>query len=469
MISKKNTSDLYELTQDNYQYEEIQTGGTTLLFFKDEKLPSIQYHILFPKAGSDYDNYTLNGKSGLSYMTTYLTEQGAGGLSSTDLQEELNQMGTAVSFSVGRQTISMELSGLSWHGTKLWDIFSKILIEPHFQKEEWKILQKQLLDSRLKLMDKPSSVARELFRAGLFKDSRGQPSRGTLISLSNITLNDIQTFYKENFQKGSPILMVTGQFDRSLKKNIISFFEKNFPAGDSFPGINFSNSKFQSYFQFLSKGDLLQSHVYIGHPLPSFPVKEPKKFLTLHIANSVLGGGSMTSRLFINLREKKGLTYGVYSHIGFYKFYGLFTVSGTTKSSSTKEFLEETLTILKGFHEKGISPEELSRTKTELKSYYLKSMETPEDQLYQFAYYKYYLGVQPSFLKNYLETLENISLDDVNQQIKEWISIKNLQVVVYGHPSIESQLKSIKELPPLQTTTFKEYFKEELKFKPTSQ
>ena len=110
-------------------------------------MPSIQYRVLFPKAGPDYD---FEGKSGLSYLTAYLSEQGAGGLNSEALQEELNQLGTALEISVNRQTVSISLSGLSWHGEKLWNLFGKVLTEPHFQDEEMEILRKQILEARLK-------------------------------------------------------------------------------------------------------------------------------------------------------------------------------------------------------------------------------------------------------------------------------------------------------------------------------
>ena len=99
-------------------YQEIQTdSGLKILFLKDKSLPFIQYKALFPKAGADYDG---EGQSGLASLTAFLIEQGAGGLSSTELQEELNQLGTGLDIRVGRQTAALALSGLSWHGLKLW-------------------------------------------------------------------------------------------------------------------------------------------------------------------------------------------------------------------------------------------------------------------------------------------------------------------------------------------------------------
>ena len=310
-------------------------------------------------------------------------------------------------------------------------------------------------------MDRPSAVTSELWRRGIFKGSVGRAMEGTLVSLSAITLEDVKSFYKQRFQEGEPILMVAGQYDKKLKKNIISFFEKNF----SYQGKkseSFSIPQLPAHFKLLVKEDLVQAHVYLGYPISSFPADEPRKFLALKTANSILGGGGMNSRLFMRLREEKGLTYSTQSDMAFGKMYGLFLLSGSTKTSSVREFLEEVLFVLKEFREKGISLEELERAKQVLKSRYLKSIETPENRLNQFIYYTYYLGVKPSFLEDYLDILDDISLDEVNKLIKEFVLSKALQLVIYGHSSLQSQLEGLEGFPPFQVLSFEDYFKEEL-------
>ena len=416
--------------------------------------------MFFPKAGPDYD---LEHKNGLSEITAYLTEQGAGSLSAEALQEELNQLGTQLEIRVGRQTVSIVLSGLSWHGRKLWDIFQKVLAEPHFKEEELKILRRQFVEKRLKNLDNPSFVASAVWRQRLFKGSVGQDGSGTLISLSKVTLEDIKSFYKNRYLEGEPLLMVVGQYDKELEKHIVSFFNERFSYQDkNLEG--FSVPHLEADFRLLTKKDLVQAHVYLGYPISAFPVEDPKKFLALRIANSILGSGDMLSRLFIDLREKKGLTYHVSSDLEFGKLYGVFLVSGSSKTSSVREFLEDSLLILEKFRAEAVSLEEVQRAKQNLRSRYLNRIETPEGQLNQFVYYTYYLGVDSHFSKNYLKILESVSLEDVNNLIKEFVLSKALQVLVYGHPSLQSQLGDIKGLAPLQVMSFEDHFKEELDF-----
>ena len=442
-------------------YQEVHTdSGLKVLFLKDDSLPFIQYRIFFPKAGADYD---FKGQSGLSNLTTYLTEQGAGGLDSETLQEELNQLGTELHISVRRQTVSLTLDGLSWHGEKLWGLFRKIISEPHFQEEEMEILRKRFVERRLNQLDRPGFVAHSVWRQRLFPGSIGQNSGGTLNSLSTISLEDIKTFYKSQFLEGEPVLMVVGRYNEKLKKDIVSFFNENF-AYQVQEYKELSISELEAEFKLLSNDSLVQAEVLLGYPLVSFPVEDPKRFLILKVADEILGGSSMSNRLFTELREKKGLTYGASSDIHFEKLYGVFRVSGATKTESVKEFLEEALAVLKKFRDKGIQPEELYRSKRSLKSTHLLRIETPENRLNQFMYYTYYLGVKPHFLENYLSILENISLEEVNQLIKEFIMSKPLQVLVYGHSSLQTQLESMEGLPSLKVISFEDQFKDELAF-----
>ena len=451
---------LYYLSQRPFKdYQEIKTSsGLKILFLKDKSLPFIQFKALFPKAGADYDG---EGQSGLASLTAFLIEQGAGGLSSAELHEELNQLGTGLDIRVGRQTAVLALSGLSWHGPKLWDLFKKALAEPHFSPEEMKILRRQFIERRFKSLDNPSFVADDVWRQRLFKNSMGKDENGNLISLSKISVEDVRNFYKKHYLEGEPILMVAGQYDKKLKKDIVSFFNQKFShQNQKFEVL--SSPDLKSEFKLVANDSLSQAEIRLGYSLGPFPVEDPKRFLALKAVNFILGGGGMHNRLW-ELREKRGLTYGSYSYISFGKLYGLFSLDGSTKTNTVREFLEQTLIILKKFKKEGASLQELSRAKQTLKSRHLKKIETPENRLNQFIHFTYYIGTPAHFLENYLNILNDISLEELNRLIKEFILSKPLQILIYGHSSLESQLKGLEGFPPLKTVPFEDYFKEELR------
>lgn len=448
----KNTSDLI-----NYQELHVKTG-LKIFFLEDDSLPTIQYHVLFPNTGSDMDPKDL---AGLAFVTACLSEQGAGDFNSLDLQKELNYLGTALDIRINNQNSSIELSGLSWHGRRLWDLLEMILTKPHFKQKEWLLLQKQCINSRLQFLDKQQAVAREFWKSNTFQNKCIQ-ARGSLKSLKRITLQDIKTFYKNKFQKGNPILMLAGKLDQKLKSHIVSSFESMFSYCDQ-NKTSFAIPAPTNQLKLLTKKDLIQAQIYTGYAISPILKHEVKKWITFKIIMEILGGHSMTSRLFLNLREKQGLTYGVYSYMSFSNLYAYFMIQGATKNSSVKLFLTSLLSLLKKFRDKGIDKIELQRAKACLKSQYLKTIETVESQLYYYVYYTCYFNFPTSMPAKYLDILNSISLQDVNQLIKTSIRPEHLQSIVYAHPCTKDSLKQLKNFPKLQVISFENHFKENLK------
>ncbi|MCY4322032.1 MAG: pitrilysin family protein [Bdellovibrionaceae bacterium] len=439
-------------------YKEIKVkSGSKILFFKDDSLPYIQFSIMFPKAGSDYD---LKDKSGLAQLTAYLLDQGAGGLSSEKLQEELNKLGTEFSVEVGRQMAYFSIKGLSWHQEKLYNLFKKIISRPNFESSEMEILRKQFIERRANNLDESDFVANTILRNTLFKGPSAKSSIGNLLSLSKIKLEDIKNFYKKHYIKGNPILMIIGNFDKNIKKSAVSFMNKNFSHEDE-DSHSITLPDLKAQIKLVTNEDLVQAEVRLAYKLFPFPTKNPRQFLIFRLANTILGSGSMTSRLFDELREKRGLTYSAHSSVNMGKLYGFFDISGGTKTSSVKEFLKQSLIILNKLKKEGVTPKELNTAKQLTKIYFLVRTETPADKLYQTVYYNYYLGLDSNFLDNYTKTIDDISLEEVNKGIKEFILLNPLQIIIYGHPSIKSQLKDMKNFT-LSTVSFKDYFKKEL-------
>ena len=437
-------------------------SGLKLLFFKDPSLPYIKYSVLFPQAGADYDP---EGKSGLASLTAYLLDQGAGSRSSLELQKELNQLGTELEVEVGRQFVRLSLSGLSWHKEKLLDLFKDILIAPRFEAEELAILKKQMINKRIKSLDRPSSVANHILRRQLFSGTLGESVNGNLLSLSEIHLEDIKNFYQRKYKKSQSVFMLVGDFNKELKQEMLDFVNKNFISSQNTP-LDIPVTKNRPQITLISNSSLVQAELRLAYHLFPFPTQNPREFLAMKLANAVLGGGSMVSRLFFELREKQGLTYGSYTSLNLGKLYGFFDFYGATKTETLKVFLEQTLLQLKKIQEEGLTQEELETAKQILKISYLKNIETPESQLNTIAYYDHYLGVEAHFMKNYIKLLSDLSLEEVNASLKKFIFMDSLQVLIYGHPSIESQLKAMDKPWPVRVIPFKDYFKEELKLKP---
>ncbi len=450
--------------------EEISTAsGLKAVFAHDKRLPYISFSLYFPRAGADYD---FPDRSGLAFLTAELLAQGAGRLSSEEIQEQLNYYGTALGTYPQRQWTEISLSGLSWHAEELWDLFEKIISQPNMDAGELELLRANALKDRLHSLDDPDFAAWEAWRRRVFNGygSAAEPLEGTSASLKNISMEDIRRFHNDRYNNGAPVLAVAGQFDKSLKRRALSFLEEGFKGPNAKKPAPLALNP-EPAFVFLSKADQVQSQVIAGWPLFPFPSENPEELQAMNLANVILGGGElMETRLMKKLREEMGLTYGVYSSLSLGPAYGMFTASGATKASSTGAFLEAALKVLMEYREKGASPRELAMAKASLKSRYLKQTETPEGRLEKFIRYAHYLGAEPSFLENYIKTLESVSLEDINRAVKKIIRLKSplkeaggLQILIYGNPKVKPQLEAVQKklgLPEVRETGFKEYFSE---------
>lgn len=414
-------------------------SGLKILFFEDKRLPYIRFNMFFLKAGSNYDP---PNKKGVAKITSDLLDQGAGGLSSEELQQQLNHYGIAFNSNVGRDILSLSLMGLSWHAPKIWDLFLKISTESHLDEKEFKLLKTKSIATRKTDLEDASSLAYEAWRNQFFskKDPAYGSVTGTVDSLKKITLGDVKDFYLKNYKKNKPILVVLGQFDKELKKKIIASMEQKFnELDDSHPVLDI-NLKDKNSFTLLTKNSSVQSQIIIGFSSTPFLKNKPDIHAAIALANFVLGGGS-SGRLYKRLRGDQGLTYGVYSMQYPLKRYGLFIILGSTKTKTTAQFLSETLSILKTFQEKGITAQELQIAKSVLKIRHLKSIETPSSKASKIIRYKYHLEASTSlFIDQYDAILGKVTLEQVNQVIKKYFVSENLNVLVYGHPSSKADL-----------------------------
>ena len=432
-----------------------------ILFFEDSSLPYIRYSFSSLKGGVDFSPLE---KSGLSVFTGYLLDQGAGGMSSEKIQEELNYYGTGLDVDVNRQNAEVSLSGLSQHALPLLHLFLKIILEPDFNQKEVEILRTQFIESRLKSLDSPSSVASTVFREEMFLGSElGQGGQGTIPSLKSISAEDIRSFYKEHYVKAPAVFTIVGQFTPELKKQIEDLITSSFKSikPDSFTSKAYVSEKSEPFFSFLTKEDLVQSQVFMGHLVPRYPQENPEEYLALTLAVSALGGGQLDARLSKRIREELGLTYGVYSSLFVGRTYGIFQISGATKTETTVQFIQEALNLLNRFTQEDLVTEkELRTAKKVATGYFAKQMQTREAFVDSFFYHHYYLGLKKDFLDRYPKLIENVSLKEARSAVKKYLHPSKINLFVYGNPRIQEDLSRIRPLTKIQS--FKERFAKEL-------
>ena len=430
------------------KYKEVRlSNGLTVLLIKDNKLPSFSMQMLV-KAGSSDDPVT---KSGLANFTGQMLDKGTIKRNALKIADDLGQLGADFDVSVGLDYTIISSSSLSYHKDFLIDNFSEVLTQPLFSNSEINRLKTQTLAGIQNSVDHPSYLANVAFSSYLYgAHPYGKRSEGSSKDVKSIKKKNIIRFYRKYYRPNNAILAVIGKFDESIVDQLESGL-KNWTAQkiekENFPKLNMADSL---QLQLVNKPGLKQSQIRIGEIGID---RHNKDFLNLRIANSILGG-AFYSRLMQEVRKKRGLTYSISSRFDALKEEGPFTIATFTRNDKVGETVKATIDTLKQFKEKGVSKEEVEMAKNMIIGQFPRAIETSEKLAFNLLILRFY-GIPDSYLSNFVANVEDISVADVNQAIKEHIDTNKLKVLVFSPKA--TALKQLRDIGIVEVKDYKEF------------
>jgi zinc protease len=279
------------------------------------------------------------GKSGTAQLMARLLDEGAGEWNSDQFQERLADRAIELSFSAGTDSLSGSLKTLTKHFDEGLNLLKLALTQPRFDTDAVERARAQTLAGLRHHAKDPDDMAQKRFLSVAYPNHPyGNPGSGTLESVSLITREDIVEAARRQLARSSLRLVVVGNIEEEeLKDRIDSVFGDlpSDPVLKPVPHINI-----QSLDQrFLCDLDVPQS--VIRFALPGLPRQDPD-FLSLFVFNHILGGGSFTSRLFQEVREKRGLAYSIGTSLATRR--ASASLSGYTATKNAK--VEECLTVI---------------------------------------------------------------------------------------------------------------------------
>ena len=322
------------------------SNGITLLGEPIPHVKSAAFSILFP-AGSAYEN---DGLEGTASILSEMFHKGAGSYSNRDLSEAFEAIGAHRNHSAGIEAISFSGVLLGENIEKVLELYATVIRQPTLPESELEVLKSLALQELDALEDEPSSKVMVELSKQFFPHPFGRSPYGTKEGIEAITINSIKDFYKTRFQPNNCIIGVSGFYDWD---RLVACIEKNF--GDWTGSSTVIDTAILSTE---SKNKHLQqdtSQVQIAFALPSVSIDSPDYYVA-RVANGVLSGG-MSGRLFIEVREKRGLVY---------RRAALMAYAGTTPDNANETFNVMRNEIIK--LKDGVSEEELTRSKTDLKA-----------------------------------------------------------------------------------------------------
>ncbi len=395
-------------------------NGLKVIVVENNKLPRAY-------ANLDIDNYPdYEGDiKGVSSLLGSMMGNGTKNQSKDSYNEEVDYMGATLVLSASGGYVS----SLKRYFPRILEMMADGLINPKFTKEDFE-KEKNVAIEGIKSIEKDVQTTANRVHSKLrFGDNHPFGEFQTIESLNNISLKDIQNYYKKFAIPNNAYLTIVGdvQYDeiRSLVESLFGDWKKGKDSNYTLPQ---ANNLDNIEINFVDMSNAVQSEIYVGN-LMDISMTNPD-FFALKLGNQILGGSS-TARLFMNLREDKGFTYGSYSSASTSRYKGSFTATASVRNEVTDSAITEIINEINLISSEGVTDEELDAAKEKYVGSFIMSTEQPST-IANFATNIAKFNLPEDFYEKYLENFQSVTTEDVKRVINKYLIKDKLRVLVVG-------------------------------------
>lgn len=340
-----------------------------------EEIPYVQSVSIgmWVKAGS-VDETEEN--SGISHFIEHMLFKGTEKRSAKKIAEDVDKIGGQINAFTGKEATCYYLKTLSSNIDKAADILADMFMNSKFDEEEME-KEKRVVYEEIKMIeDSPEDDAHDIISELIFKgNSFAKPIIGTPESLQGITRESIQKYIENEYTRDKIVISVSGSFDQDHVCNLFDDTFSNLNANK--PAKSHTQMQYEPNYKVKVK-DIEQSHICLG--LQGLPLND-ERYYSLILLNNIMGG-SMSSRLFQNIREEKGLAYTVYSMASSFTstgYYNIYAGISHDKVNDAVIAIKDELVHLK---KDSVTLEELQTSKEQLKGSYIFSLENVNGRMF---------------------------------------------------------------------------------------
>lgn len=426
------------------QIREVKSaGGITAWLVEDHNLPVISLAFAFHGAGAALDPMD---KQGLSIMASNTMDEGAGPYGSQEFQKLLSDNSISLSFSSGRDDFSGSVKTLTRHSALAFDLLKLALTQPRFEAEAVERMRAANLARVRNSLSNPDWIAARIMNDAAFD---GHPyamnSGGTMSSLNNITVADLQDFVRTRLAREHLYIAVTGDITPAALRTLLDDVFGALPAKAELPVV--------ADLQVQNGG----THAHYAMPIPQTIIQimqqgisrdDPDYYAAL-VMDFILGGSGFGSRLTEEVREKRGLTYGIGT--GFYALDHVkaYSLSTSTRNESAAEVLDLIRTEWNRMRDTEISAAELA----DAKSYLIGSLPlslTSSDAITGMMLGLRLENLPIDYLDKRAEKIEAVSAADVQRVAQRLLQPEKLTLVTVGQPEGLTPDKIVERLPHVE-------------------
>jgi predicted Zn-dependent peptidase len=403
--------------------KEVFENGLTLI---TESMPHVRSVTIgvWLKRGSRHET---PAQSGIAHFIEHMVFKGTKNRSAETIASEVDSIGGYMDAFTAKEYASFHLKVLDEHLPLAVDILGDIVRNPLFDPIEMTKEKKVIFEEINMVEDTPDDLVMELFSGAFWPDHPlGRPILGTKRSVSTFRRDDLATFFADVYHAGNILIAAAGNLDHKTTARMV---QQHFGAlaGKPTKAPRVRAPKPAVNVVTRAKKELEQVHLCLG--APAYPQAHAERF-PAYVLNTVLGG-SMSSRLFQNVREKRGLVYSISSGFTSYSDAGNLTVYAGTSLDSVAEVVRLTIEEIRRLKGDRIPEVELRRAKDHLKGSLMLSLESTGSRMSHLARQELYFGKQFG-MDEVLSSIEEVQADDV-QRVAGHIFSSSLTASVLGN------------------------------------
>ena len=398
-------------------------NGLKVFVVKNDKLPRVSFTLVLER-----DPIMEGDKAGLLGIVGQMMMGGTANRTKDQLDEEIDFIGASLSAG----STSIFASSLKKHQDKVLELMADVLYNPIFPQEELDKLQKQTLTGLATSKDDPNAISSRLSSALVYGKGHPYGEVETEQTVKNVQLSDIKSYYETFFKPNVAYLAIVGDMDKAEAEKVVNKYFAKWQKGEV-PTFTYNKpvAASKNAVGLVDRSSSVQTVINIAQPIDL--KLGDQEYISSRVLNQIFGGGS-SARLFMNLREDKGYTYGAYSSLSADKLVGQFTANASVRNEVTDSAVYEFIYEINKLVDEGVTQEELDMAKANLAGSFGRSLESPST-VANFALNTERYNLPKDYYATYLQKMNALTVEEVNQTAKNLIDPDKLYITAVGNAS----------------------------------
>ncbi len=416
-------------------FETTLKNGLRVVVIENHRLPLVSFRLAF-RTGDAHDP---RDSPGLSDMMTGMLTEGTTTLTSRQIADETARIGASLHASANSDFTIVAASSLASFSNRTLELMADIVLHPSFPEDELELTKQNSLQGLIAQRGQPSFLASERISRVIYGEHPYAVVAPTPQSIEATTREKLIEFHRRIFIPNNAVIFITGDVSSSeITKRLEELFgewrQGELPQMQAF--VLPSRNKREMHI--VDRPGSAQTNIIIANPAIDRTSPDYFPMLVMH----TILGGTASARLFMNLREEKGYTYGAYSNLDARREAGSFRVSSEVRAAATGASLHEFFYELDRIRNEKVSEKELNDAKSYLTGVFPLRLETQEGLIDQILNIKMY-DLPDDYLQTYRDRVRAVTLDDVQRAAQTYVTPDRAAIVIVGDAAaINDQIKT---------------------------